>query len=107
MRIAQTAIEVGLKANGVPDGLGARVHAEHVVQDGDVLHLDRLDRRGQSDGGVDLSIAVSAWYVCAAIVSSVRASWARPVTSVTLAKSDCTVGVRAGLVTVTAALPCD
>ena len=41
------------------------------------------------------------------MVSSVRASWASPVMSVTLAKSDCTVGVSVGFVTVTGALPWD
>ena len=41
------------------------------------------------------------------MVSSVTASWANPVMSVTLAKSDCTVGVSVGFVTVTGALPWD
>ena len=51
------------------------------------------------------SMAVSAWYVSAAMVSKVSARLARPVTLVTLAKSACTVGASVGLTTVTLALP--
>ena len=35
-------------------GLRPRVLAQHVVEDSDVLHLDRLDRRRQPDGGAAL-----------------------------------------------------
>ena len=38
------------------------------------------------------------------MVSRVTASWASPAMSVTLAKSDCTVGVSVGFVTVTGCL---